>query len=293
MAVAMLAAATPSIAGDSWKIQPARADTPAEIVAETRQPAPNGLPDGLVATHPGGDIRAAWYEMPTTRYRHAVLGDATEAGALAVRTASNETLRLVLPESAVFEDRYPRLADLDGDGSVEVVTIRASLRQGAAVTVYGLRGGELVERASTDFIGRAHRWLNIAGIADFDGRPGLEIAFVRTPHIGGTLFFYEYREGMLIQIGAMEDFSNHVIGSPELRLSAIADVNSDGKADLALPSHNRRMLRLISFEHGGPIALAAIALPGRIDKAIAAQGSGQNTEFTVGLDDGTIIRLHR
>jgi len=293
LAIALFVASAPAMAGDAWQVRTADADVPAGIVPETRQPAPGGLADGLVAVYPVGDIRSAWYEMPTTRYRHAVLGDGTEAGALAVETATGQTLRLTLPESVVFEDRYPRLADLDGDGSVEVITIRASLTEGAAVTIYGLDDGRLVERASTDFIGRAHRWLNIAGIADFDGRPGLDIAFVRTPHIGGTLFFYGYRGGMLFAIGSLEDFSNHVIGSRELRLSPTADVDGDGRPELALPSHNRRSLRVIGFEDGRPAARAAITLPGRIDKAMAARGGGSDLMFIVGLDDGSVRELAR
>ena len=193
----------------------------------------------------------------------------------------------------VFEDRTPRLADLDGDGTVEVIAIRSSLAKGASVTVYGLVGGKLNERASTGFIGRSNRWLNIAGIADFDGQPSLEIAYVCTPHIGGTLFFYAYRHGSLERIGSIDGFSNHVIGSREMRLSAVADVDSDGRDDLALPSDNRRTLRVIGLKPGSPVEFGAIALPGRIDKAIAVDGSGPPLRFTVGLGDGTAWRISR
>jgi hypothetical protein len=291
---AALAATAPSGAQDAWKTEPVAAATmAADIIPEKRQPAPYGLPDGLVATYEGGDIRAAWYTEPTSRYRHGILGDGIEAGALIVETSAGLSLNLVLPGTEVFEDRYPRLADLDGDGSVEVITIRSSLSKGASVAVYGLKDGVLAERASTGYIGRSNRWLNIAGIADFDGQDGQEIAFVRTPHIGGTLFFYQYRNGSLSEIAAIDGFSNHVIGSREMRLSAITDVNGDGLADIALPSDSRRHLRIVGFEDGNPVDLAVVPLPGRIDRAIAVDRNGSTTGFVVGLDDGSVFRIWR
>lgn len=284
----------PVYAADDWKIE--RLNTPAtpgRPVPETRQSAPNGLPDGLVATFNNGNINAAWYGNPTTRYGHAILGDGIEAGSLVVSTQNGKTVELILPQSEVFEDRYPRLADLDGDGSVEVITIRSSLSAGASVTIYGLENGGLVEQASTDFIGRANRWLNIAGIADFDGKPGQEIAYVRTPHIGGTLFFYSYRDGALSQAGAVEGFSNHAIGSREMRLSAIADVNGDGQDDLALPSDDRRSLRIVGFDGSAPTVIAEVRLPARIDKAIATEGGGREAAFIVGLGNQSTMRISR
>ncbi|MCR9139391.1 MAG: hypothetical protein NXI27_25550 [Alphaproteobacteria bacterium] len=285
----------PAIAGDDWKVTPVVTSSAASgPVPERRMRAPSGgLPDGLVASLPDGDIRKAWYGAPTKRYGHAVLGDGIEAGSLLVTTADNETLELVLPKTEVFEDRYPRLADLDNDGVTEVITIRSSLSDGASVAIYALQNGQLVERASTGFIGRANRWLNIAGIADFDGRPGLEIAFVRTPHIGGTLFFFSYADGSLSQVGAMDGFSNHFIGSRELRLSAGSDVNNDGRTDLALPSDDRRTLLIVGFGDDGPAELAQIPLHARIDKAIGVEGGGQSTVFVVGLEDGSMVRISR
>jgi hypothetical protein len=112
---------------------------------------------------------------------------------LRVRLAGGTPERVVLPDSEVFEDRTPRLADLDGDGRTEIITIRASLRQGGSVAVYGVRGEQIVELGATPFIGRSNRWLNIAGIADFLGRGDLQIAFVETPHIGGTLKLATFR----------------------------------------------------------------------------------------------------
>ncbi len=277
----------------AWIAKPVDGAKHVELTSETSPPAKGGLPDGLVASRGTGDVRAAWYEAPTRRYAHGILGDAVEAGALVVLTENGREQRLTLPDTEVFEDRTPRLADLDGNGSTEVIAIRSSLTKGAAVTVYGLTDGKLTEQASTDFIGRSNRWLNIAGIADFDGRHGLEIAYVRTPHIGGTLFFYTFRDGSLELAGSIDGFSNHAIGSREMRLSAVADVDGDGRMDIAVPSDNRRVLRIVGLKPDGPTVIGTAKLPGRIDKAVAIEGNGPSAQFFVGLDDGSTWRISR
>lgn len=281
-------------AAEDWIIEPVKTGSwPDAIIEEKGRAAPDGLPDGRIATSTVGDIAQAWYGEPTSRYAHAILGDGIEAGTLHVKTRAGETHVLRLPQTEVFEDRMPRLADLDGDGTTEIITIRASTSKGGSVTVYGLVNGNLRQLATNGFIGRANRWLNIAGIADFDGRPGLEIAFVRTPHIGGTLFYYTYRNGMLRRIAAMDGFSNHEIGAREMRLSAITDVDADGRIELALPSNNRATLRIIELGSGGLMERAAIALPARINRAIAVQGKGDKTAIFVGMDNGQIVRIGR
>ena len=282
---------------DSWSVRKlSREAAGAEIAVETRKAAPvdQGLPDGLIATYSGhGDVTAAWYGTPTRRYGHGVIGDAIEAGALHVRTSDQTVKTFVLPKNEVFEDRYPRMADLDGDGRVEIVTIRSSLAAGAGVTVYGLVDGTVRQRAATPFIGRANRWLNIAGIADFRGTGDRQIAYVKTPHIGGTLLIYALRGNELEQVGQLDGFSNHAIGSRELRLSAVVDLNQDGRMDLALPSANRRQLRFAGFDKGTLRALGAVQLPGRVNGAINVSGAGPGTSFVVGLEGGTIVAVTR
>jgi hypothetical protein len=75
-------------------------------------------------------------------------------------------------------------------------------------------GEEPYIAAKTDYIGRANRWLNPAGIADFDGDGIKEIAFIQTPHIGGTLFFYREEDGEMNRLARFAGVSNHAIGSP-------------------------------------------------------------------------------
>jgi hypothetical protein len=252
-------------------------------------PAPNGLPDGKIAdAWRYKDLSKAWYILPTRRYDHGILGDAIEAGGLAVETRDGKVITLKLPKDQVFEDRIPRFADLDGDGMAEIVTILSSIHKGGSIAVYSLKSGALKKQAQTPFIGRPYRWLNIAGIADFNGDGKKDIAGVWTPHIGGTLKFWTLARGRLKKIGSITGFSNHFIGSRDQRLSAVRDVNGDGIADLALPSANRKALRIVGFAKGRLVEHANIKLPHKIDKAIAANRKENAPVFTFGLaDDST------
>lgn len=262
------------------------------VFAERCSRAPSGLPDGCLARGTG-DVAAAWYTEPTTRYAHAILGDAIEAGALTVRASNGTQTTLTLPDDLVFEDRIPHLADLDGDGRTEIVTIRSSTRLGGSVAVYGLRGQAIVELGATPFIGRSNRWLNIAGIADFLGRGDLQVAFVETPHIGGTLKLAVFDGQSMRVIAQRGGFSNHAIRSREQRLSAVADIDGDGTMDLALPDARRETLRLVRFEAGNVVPIASIALPGQVVLPVLSEGAGDTVRFVTGLSNGTVVSVGR
>ncbi|MCV0426105.1 MAG: hypothetical protein K5905_11580 [Roseibium sp.] len=226
----------------------------------------NGLPDGGISTFKNSDGRvlATWYGSPTKRYRHGILGDAIEAGSLHVELKDGRRYSLVLPETQVFEDRTPRLVDLDGDGNAEILTIRSDQRTGASVSLYGIKNDQLLELASTKAIGRPNRWLNIAGVEDYAGRGQPQIAYVETPHIGGTLHFVEWRGNKLVPFASLAGFSNHKIGSRHQVLSGDIDFNSDMLPDLAVPSNDRKTLRIVGFQKGSLQELGRISLPSPI-----------------------------
>ena len=229
---------------------------------------------------------------PTEDYRHGILGDPIEAsGFCAVNLWTGEAATVSLAPGSVFEDLRVRLVDLTGDGRVEFVVIRSYLDRGAALAVYHLVEGRIEPLAETPPIGIANRWLNPAGAADFDGDGRIEIAYVETPHIGGTLRVWELVEGRLRQEQAVEGFSNHAIGSRALDLSAVLDWNADGTPDLALPDAARRRLRIVSFADGAFTELAAFPHDAGIKTAILATDldGDSRTELLYTLEDGRLM----
>lgn len=252
---------------------------------------PDALPDLRVARG-SKDIIEAWLAEPTTRYRHFVLGAPYEAARLDVRLKDGRALSLRLSEASVFEDRMPRLADLDGDGTDEIILVRSYLDRGAALAVIGVRGNELSIVAETPPIGIPHRWLNPAGIADFDGDGRLDIAYVQMPHVLGRLRVWTLGPKGLEEIASVENTSNHAAGSPSLALAAVADFDGDGVADLAIPSLDRRSLRFIAFKGGArEIARKALPSPAVADFSIGREAG--KPVVIVGLGGGRTVKVRQ
>ncbi len=285
----------PAHAADAWRASPVEKADPGEIFKETRPPAPSEIPGMLTApASPIGDIEAAWYAIPTSRYRHGALGDTVEGGALVVQLKGGAQVTYRLPETEVFEDIAPRIADLDNDGTSEILTIVSTFGGGAAIVIFRVTGGDaLVKMAATPPLGRENTWLNIAGIERYFGTQTPEIAFVARPHLDGRLGFLKFIRGNLRLVTAKPGFSNHAFGSAELRLSASADIDGNGNMELALPSLDRKKLRILSLTRKGIVELAEVALSAPVDKAVIAEGTGKDAAFIVGLEDGTVWRISR
>lgn len=167
-------------------------------------------------------ISAARFVDPTGRYTHGVLGDAIEYGGLELRietsrsaslsqdaAARQSTIRITLPLSRVFEDIAPRLVDMDGDGTMEVIVVETDIATGAQLAIYDARGRKIT---ATPHIGQTNSWLAPVGAMDLDGDGYVEIAYIDRPHLARTLRIWRYRAGTLTQIASRDGLTNHKIG---------------------------------------------------------------------------------
>jgi hypothetical protein len=254
--------------------------------------AEGALPDGHVATGTH-DIARAWLAEPTDRYEHGVLGDKTEAGSVVIETTAGKRLTVRLKPDAVFEDLKVRIVDLDGDGHDEIVLVKSYLKRGAALAVIGERHGNYEVIAETPPLGQPNLWLDPAGIADFTGDGKPKIALVRQPHAVGMLELWAWRNGNLQKLAEMPGFANHIAGSRDIDMSAVADFDGDGKPDLALPSFDRTHLRIVSFAPGAH-EIANVPLPAKAATNLALTPGGKGPPLVVlGLEDGSLVTVGR
>lgn len=212
------------------------------------------------------DITSAKFADPTTRYAHAVLGDDIEWGALELRLESGKRLRVVLPESRVFEDLAPRLADIDLDGDFEVIVVESSQTQGGRLAIYDETG--LI--AATPFIGRKFRWLAPIGAADLDGDGRIEIAYVDRPHLAKTLRIWRFADGALAEVGRLEGVTNHRIGEDYIS-GGIRDCGNG--PEMVVATANWQTIVAVTFDGNSAVAkdIAPFAGPKSFAAALACR----------------------
>ena len=165
---------------------------------------------------PPNVIIKAQYEDPTTRYDHGILGDKIEWGALRLTVdqcfgCAAKSLRdfvIRLPETRVFEDTAPRLVELNGDDSPEVMVVETDFARGARLAIYDENG--LI--AATPFIGQTHRWLAPIGAADLDGDGLVEVGYVDRPHLARLIRVWRFKDAQLKLVAELAGFTNHAIG---------------------------------------------------------------------------------
>jgi hypothetical protein len=234
--------------GRQWRFLSISTNPRFERIPDRQPPAKpaNGLPDGIITTSPDGQY-TGWLTGPTTRYDHGVLGDDIEASGITIRTREGIEYQHELPSDYVFEDRQVRFHDLNADREPEVIVIKSGFDGGARISAYEIRAGNIHLVAESRAIGRAYRWLNLIGVADFDGDSKQEIAAVITPHLGVVLRLFRLEGNNLKVVNEASGFSNHGIGMRSMGLAAIADVDGDGIKDLIVPDASRTSIRIVTF----------------------------------------------
>ena len=175
------------------------------------------------------------YADSTDRYPHGAIGDPIEWGGMwAVPTVDGaEATHPLLEETDVFEGLYPMLADIDQDGEQEIIGTVSNPTTGAMLVVMK-RVGTIVEVvAVSEPTGTGFRWTHQVAVAPFGPDDAMELATIKTPHIGGVAEFYRLAEGKLELVASLPgNYSSHVNGSRNLDMASAGDFDGDGNVEL-------------------------------------------------------------
>lgn len=265
-------------------------------VAEVAQgEIPRGALPGSRRAVSGG--LTAFLTQPTTRYLHDALGPGPHAGALTIRERKPvprstepqpvpvDVATVEAGADAVFEDRAPRFATLEGRPTLLVV--RSTFTAGAALALVGRgpEGGPWRVLAETPPEGAPQRWLNPAAVADFAGTGRPQIALVRTPHRDGRLQLWAYESGHLALKAEGGGYADHAFGASAQDLAAVLE--TEGGPLLVIPTLERTALAFVSFR-GGMRERGRVALPAPARFGVAVLGRGAEAHVLVGLEDGRI-----
>ncbi len=274
----------------------------ASLRREARAPLA-ALPDAEPVFVEAAFVEAATVAIPvhpSLDYRHGVLGDEVEAGALAV--VSLDTLaalaRWDAPGRRVIEQR--RLASFPAAGRWGMVATVSGGGDGGALVVLAAESGtagsgtaELTVVATGPGIGTENRWRHVLGAS------GRRLYSLATPHLGGPLERWTLpptgdgdaplelrREAFALGV------TSHTIGQRELDLGRLVPRASTDPASLDLltmPTRDLRTLRLIACDGSGCRASADAALPGRLVAAPSvARDEAGGVRAWVATDDASL-----
>lgn len=238
-------------------------------------------PEGWTALLGGG----------TTAYPHGALGDLTEAGSIVV-VRSDGSHRVIDLGPDVAEETGVLLTDVDGDGREEIITVLANSAAGARVVALDPEGAVVAEGPP---VGRGFRWRHIIASGILNPQTGREIVVVRTPHIGGILELYRYRDGRLEIAAEATGFSSHRLGSANLGQGILVDTTGNGYPEMILPDQRQTSLRVLQRTPEGVSELRRLTLPARLSGNLSLASpctSGGTGALLAGSEDGTITVWH-
>ena len=285
-----------TLAGDDLAVRSftrGQSDLPALERGRTAIPSSrSAVADGLTVT----------LDDATRDYPHEALGSPVHARTVTIverraappaaepRPVPTATARISAGPGAVFEDREPRLSDLDEDGVPEILVVRSYRDRGSALAVIDRRDGVWALRAETPADGEPFRWLNPASSGGLGPGHAREIALVRRPHLDGVLQIWRWTGTALELVAEKPGYSNHAFGSSAQDLAATS-TDEAGAARIALPTLDRRSLAIVSLAGGRLEEVARVALPARALTGVAILGKGRATRIIVGLEGGKVAAI--
>ena len=256
-------------------------------VEDTFELPVRALTDGRLVLNRDG--RFLMLTNPSSRYPHGILGDRTEAtGFTVVETdpIPNLVHEYRLSGDDVFETLVPMWADIDSDGKEEIVLTKSNARSGSRLQIYA-DDGKLI--GESDPIGLGFRWRHVIAAGPMGPDGEIEIAVVRTPHIGGILEFYRLYGRKLEIEYLLAGYSTHQIGSRNLDSGPAGDFNRDGRMEIMVPSQDNTRVDCVKRTIQGSEIIFSDELNGRLSTNIAACNVEENIHLALGTDRRRLV----
>ena len=243
----------------------------------------NALPDARILQDSVG--RLLLLSDPTDRYDHGVLGDGLEAGGI-VLVKSDPVLeieaKIEIPAPAVIEGIAPIWSDLNGDGEREILVTVSRPAEGARLVLYNESGQVLAEGPSA---GQAYRWRHQLAAVPLGVGGEILIVDVLRPHLDATLEFFSWEGDRLVLKAELPGYSSHRIGSRNLDMALVGDLDGDGVLEVIVPGKSQETLHGIEYLNGEAVEVWAISLGGRLTSNLAGI-SLENGRLTIGAGVG-------
>jgi hypothetical protein len=177
---------------------------------------------------------------------------------------------------------------MDSDGVREIIVTTSNPQQGAQILVFN-EGGKQI--ASGPAIGQGYRWRHQIAVAPFGPGGEMEFVDVRTPHIGGIVEFFQWKNDQLQVVAQISGYTSHVIGTRNLDMAAGGDFDGDGKIELLLPNQARTTLAAIRRTETGAQEAWSIPLEARMNTNLGAVTLVDGRiAIGIGIDNG-ILRI--
>ncbi len=212
--------------------------------------AVNAQPDARMVMNEIGQV-AVYVNATDQRYVHGIMGDRLEGSTLLILDTKDSEIRVLarvdLPGEDVYEGIAPFWADIDGDGTEDLVTTVSNSTSGSRIRAYLWDGSKIKQEVDGLSIGQGNRWQHQLAAQALGPNGEIEIADVLTPHIGGTLRFYQFDGSSLNIVASFPSVTTHSIGSRNLDQTATGDFNGDGQPEVLVMSLDRNYV--IGVQH--------------------------------------------